>query len=98
MRIPNRIENAIAAAKFGEYAHIALHASAGTYPSMPGVAYALKPGVHVSGGRSSENDALDGSAMDIVGRSNERGGMLGSKSLLRRAGGAIERGGDVMAA
>jgi len=87
--IPKRAEKATAAAKFGKYAQSALHASAGTYPSTPGVAYALKPGVHVGGGRSSEKDFMDGFAIVTSGMSKERGGMLGAWSPSRREGGGV---------
>ena len=93
------MEKATAAAKFGKYTQSALHASAGTWPSTPGVAYELKPGVQVSGGRLSESGGIDGSATDTVGRSKERGGMLGSELLSRRIiAGAVAKGGGVMAA
>jgi hypothetical protein len=45
--------------------------------------------VQVSGGRSSEKDAMDGFAIDIVGRFNERGAILGAKFSSRREGGAV---------
>ena len=45
--------------------------------------------MQVSGGRSSEKDAMDGFAIDIVGRFNERGGILGSKLSSRREGGEV---------
>jgi hypothetical protein len=54
--------------------------------------------VQVSGGRSSERDGMDGFAIDTVGRFNERGGILGSKLLSRREGGAVAEGGEVIAA
>jgi hypothetical protein len=41
---------------------------------------------------------MDGSAIDTVGRSNERGGRLGSKLSSRRTGRAIAEAGEVMAA
>jgi hypothetical protein len=91
------MEKATAATKFGKYTHSALHASAGTWPSRPGVAYELKPGVQVLGGRSSERDGMDGFAIDTIGRFNERGGILGSKLPSRREGGAVAEGGEVMA-
>jgi hypothetical protein len=96
--MPNRMEKATAAAKFGKYTHNALHASAGTYPSRPGVAYELKPGVQVLGGRLNEKDGMDGFAIDTVGRSNERGGILGSKLPSRREGGAVAEGSEVVTA
>jgi hypothetical protein len=43
----------------------------------------------------SENDAMDGFAIEITGRSNERGGMFGVKSPSRREGGAVTVGGAV---
>jgi len=52
--------------------------------------------VQVSGGRSSERDGMEGSAIDIVGRSNENGAMLGAKSSLRREGGAVTDGRELM--
>ena len=54
--------------------------------------------MQVLGGRLSEKDGMDGFAIDIVGRSNERGGILGSKLSSRREGGAVAEGGEVMAA
>ena len=98
MRLPNKTENVIAAAKFGKYAHSALHALAGTEPSRPGVAYALKPGVHVCGGRLRENDAMDGFAIEIEGMSSERGGMLACKLKSRRENRTPKKGGAVTAA
>jgi hypothetical protein len=83
--MPKRIEKATAAAKFGKYSQRALHASAGTYPSRPGVAYALKPGVHVGVGRLSDSGGIEGSeietgGIEMVGRlrssENARGEML----------------------
>jgi hypothetical protein len=41
---------------------------------------------------------MDGFATDTLGRSNERGGILGSKFLSRREGAAVAEGGEVMAA
>ena len=41
---------------------------------------------------------MDGFAIDTVGRSNERGGMLGSKLLSRREGGAVVECGHAMVA
>lgn len=58
----------------------------------------MKPGVQVSGGRSSERDGIDGFAIDIEGRFNEIGAILGSKLSPRRGGGAVAEGGEVMAA
>ena len=46
--------------------------------------------MQVGGGRSSEKGAID-----TGGISNERGGMLGSKLLSRRDGGAVREGGEV---
>lgn len=46
----------------------------------------------------SERDGMDGSATDTVGRTNERGGILGSKLPSRRKGEAAAEGGKVMAA
>jgi hypothetical protein len=40
---------------------------------------------------------MDGFAIDIVGRFNERGGILGSNLSSRRDGGAVGEGGGVMA-
>lgn len=54
--------------------------------------------MQVLGGRSSEKDGMDGFAIDIVGRFDERGGILGSKGLSRREGGGVAEGGKVMAA
>jgi hypothetical protein len=55
----------------------------------------VKPGVQVWGGRLSENDAMDGFAIEITGMSNERGGRFGVKSPSRREGGAVTVGGAV---
>ena len=60
------------------------------------MAYELKPGVQVSGGRSSESDGMEGSAIDIVERSNENGAMSGAKSSSRREGGAVADGTELM--
>ena len=61
---------------------------------MPGVAYALKPGVQVWVGRSRETGGIDGAAID--GRSSESGGILGAKLSSRREGGATMEGGGVI--
>lgn len=39
---------------------------------------------------------MEGSAIEIVGRSNENGAMLGAKSSSRREGGAVANGGEPM--
>jgi hypothetical protein len=41
---------------------------------------------------------MDGFAIDIVGRFNERGGILGSNLSSRGDGGAVAEGGEVRAA
>jgi hypothetical protein len=60
VRTPNKTEKAMAMAKFGKYSQFALHASAGTWPFNPGLAYALFPGVQVCAGRSSDSDSENG--------------------------------------
>lgn len=61
---------------------------------MPGVAYELKPGVHVWVGRSRDTGSIDGAAID--GRSSESGGILGAKLSSRREGGITMEGGEVI--
>lgn len=43
-------------------------------------------------------DGMVGSTSDSVGRSSERGGILGSKLSSRREGAAVAEAGEVMAA
>jgi hypothetical protein len=93
VRMPNKIEKAIAAAKFGKYTHRALHAPAGTKPSTPGVAYEGNPGVQVWTGRSSDRVGMDGAAIETLGRSSES-----LKASSRLFGGVVAEGGEVMAA
>ena len=54
--------------------------------------------MQVLGGRLSDKDTMDGSAIDTVGMFSERGGILGANLSSRREGGAVAEGGEVMAA